>query len=130
MSAINPYQSPAEIAGKAAMIDESAQSVFWAWERLRLWYNAVLILLTIIGLSIFGVSELRPRRLVALLAFGAMIANVGFCIGPCLEGYLAWFGARRPVARLMVFAAGTLLSCLLASIVIMSLASPFAGIDD
>src|SRR5687768_12421764 len=95
-SFLNPYQSPRGTehhAETAPEIDHSSASdVFFAWERLRIWYNTVLLLVTLIFLPAFWADWVEPRQVPAKLVGSALIANICFCIGPCAEGYLTWLG--------------------------------------
>ena len=94
---------PVEIA------DESARAVFLAWERLRLVYNAVLVMIVIV----FSAAELPNREFLRFLARAAVGANLCLCLGPVVEGYAALLGADRRIARWVVFVPGLLLACLL-----------------
>ena len=117
MSAINPYQSPTAVQSSTLPgkpIDATAKEVFLAWEKLRLPYNIVLLLLTVGGFGLLGTGTIGPKELLGNLIGGAVIANVCFCAGPCAEGYLVWIGANRPITRMIVFAVGLALASLLA----------------
>jgi hypothetical protein len=93
----------------APPVGDTARAVFLAWERLRLVYNAtlVLIVLYIAGHNL-GNFEFRVFVLEAAVA-----ANLCFCAGPVAEGYLSLLGANRRVVRWLLFIPGTLLGCLL-----------------
>ncbi|HUE74856.1 MAG TPA: hypothetical protein VMP01_28575 [Pirellulaceae bacterium] len=117
MSAINPYQPPIEenpAVLSISAVKTTAQEVFLAWEKLRLAYNIVLVLVTLGGLGIVGTEFVNWRQLAVTLAIDAIVANLCFCAGPCLEGYLAWIGAERRITRTIVFVLGTILASLLA----------------
>jgi hypothetical protein len=80
-----------------------AMAVFFAWEKLRLVYNAVL---AIVVLGFLGVSGAETSlRFWFQLALAAGGANLCFCAGPVAEGYLCWFGLERRTVRVLLFAA-------------------------
>src|SRR5262249_45571426 len=60
-----------------------AMEVFIAWERLRLLYNAILVVSVLLHLkSLLGLFH------ASFLLEAALAANVCFCAGPVAEGYL------------------------------------------
>ena len=92
----------------------SARDVFLAWEKLRLVYNAALVLATALAVG-FGQPFRRvdvDRAFLAHLGEGAAILNVAFCAGPVLESYMAWMGAPRSAFRLALFTPGCLFAML------------------
>ena len=86
---------------------ESARTVFLAWERLRLIFNAVLTI-TVLAL---GSSFLADRACWRPLVYGAILVNICFCMGPVGEGYLSLIGIERRIGRWAVFVIGTLFGC-------------------
>lgn len=92
----------------------SARDVFLAWEKLRLVYNAALVLATGIGVVLGPDDVLADRAYLGHLIRAAVLANALFCAGTVAEGYLAWMGAPRRPSRAILFALGTLLTMLLA----------------
>jgi hypothetical protein len=91
---------------------DSAHAVFIVWEKLRILYNAVLVLITL-GV---GFPHLADSRFWAQSVAGAVAANICYCLGPCLEGYLSLLGWPRAGARWFVFMVGTLLAAFLAAV--------------
>jgi hypothetical protein len=93
--------------------DERATTVFLAWEKLRLLYNAILAAVVCwVGSGLLAHSAFWPQ-----LLMDAFLANVFFCLGPCLEGYICLFGGNgtpRATVRAVLFFLGTLLSVVLA----------------
>jgi hypothetical protein len=74
--------------------------VFFAWEKLRLVYNAVLVVVVLIKARFvddMGLESLIP---------GALIANLCFCTGPIAEGYFCLLGFPRPIGRPLLFCLG------------------------
>lgn len=109
----NPYQAPLDastlsehLAGQKAGT-ESARSVFLAWEALRLVYNGLLAIIVLACAA----SSLSNWDFWELLATGVFGANVCFCVGPILEGYVALLGAPRRVVRWLIFVPGMLFAC-------------------
>jgi len=93
---------------------DSAQSVFLAWEKLRLAYNVILLgVVLLLCSSLFGWSAFQNPSFWEYLVEGVLGANLCFCIGPWLEGWLAIAGANRRVVRWVIFVPGILLACLL-----------------
>jgi cytochrome c oxidase subunit IV len=89
---------------------DSARAVFLAWERMRLAYNAVLGFVVVL----LAGSDLFDPAFYGFLLRAAVLANVCFCLGPVIEGYLSLLGVDRRAARWFVFLPGLLLACLLA----------------
>jgi hypothetical protein len=85
-----------------------AMAVFFAWEKLRIAYNLVLVVVVVLFALTTGKSHYFLFWL--NVAWEALIANVCFCAGPVSEGYLHWLGYQRPVARWLLFVNGLLLS--------------------
>lgn len=125
---VNPYQAPKDGDSPAVASpivgDASAREVFLAWERLRVPYNLLLLVATCFALPFAWADWVQPRRVFLGLVFGAIVANVCFCAGPCAEGLLHLLGARRNGARICLFAAGTLFSLLLAMFAILLMTYP------
>ncbi len=97
-------------------------ATFFAWEKLRLLYNAILTVLVFD----FEVNHGWPRDIWFWLqvAVGALLANVCFCVGPVVENYLRLLGRTGSLARLILFCLGTLLAVFLADSCLHSLHSP------
>jgi hypothetical protein len=97
------------------------------WERKRLWYNAALVVPTILGFGLASVAIVlddRPIRvglggiLFALLLL-IVAANLAFCLVYAFE--FLWVGRGRPTPRLqfdrrVVFVVGLLVAAALAFI--------------
>lgn len=96
------------------------------WERKRLWYNAALVVPTLLGLALGGLANaLDDSSQVGLggMLFALLIlivaANLVFCLAYAFE--FLWGGRGRPMtqlrlARRVVFAVGLLLAAVLAFI--------------
>lgn len=111
---------------KSAKADLS--KLCWAWEKLRIPFNGVLALVTIVGYLLAptfiesGTSEvvLEVKRsiffLIALPVLG-IGANVLFLLGPLGEAYLYLLGLNKAWLRWAAFALGTGASALLAFLI-------------
>lgn len=97
----------------------SARDVFLAWEKLRLVYNAALVLATLAGMALNPQASFLDRSFLRLLLYGSVVANVLYCAGPVAEGYLAWMGAPRRSARAVVFTLGCVLGATLAFVCVV-----------
>jgi hypothetical protein len=89
---------------KITLDEPTAMQVFFAWEKLRLIYNIVLVFT-----AVLICWPILPFIFVETLG-AALIANVMYCAGPVAECYLCWFGVPRLIARAIVFVLGLLLS--------------------
>lgn len=129
MNLKNPYLSPRPTdSDAAALVAESptetlgsiAKQTFFAWEKLRLIYVAILGVETIlIGLTGDGAAWDPGFWLIVILC--AMVANVCFFAGPILETYVRWLGFPTKALRWVLFIAGTLFTGLLAMVCLVEL---------
>ncbi len=105
----NPYQASSLAADATAprADDATAREVFLAWEKLRLYFNLILLVETLL-LGLLAMGLLWPHLPECL--FGALVANACFCLGPVLEGYAEWIGIERGVTRWVIFIVGTLVA--------------------
>lgn len=106
---------------------DSAYANFVAWEKLRLLFNAILVVVSVLALVprvlLFGQAfPLGPVSLIgylALLPFGAVAANLAYCVGPTVEGYLVMLRIGRGFARAIVFTLGVIAGSMLAFVSVM-----------
>jgi hypothetical protein len=114
------------MTGKAEEISvtrqpESAQTAFLAWEKFRFVYNLILVgVVLIVAAPLYGWSVFGDAAFWEYLAFGCFAANVCFCVGPWIEGWLALAGGDRRVLRLVVFVPGMVLACILTGAALLS----------
>lgn len=94
---------------------EQLGRMFVRWEKLRMLYNAALVLWTLLWAVVFGPRLLLDVSFWDACVFGALGANACFCCGPLLEGYLTWFFRSHIAVTGVLFTSGTLLSLLLAT---------------
>ena len=94
--------------------DASAHAVFVAWERLRLAYKGLVVVL---ALALSGRALGHPSYWGHLVLMG-IAANINFCAGPVAEGYLTVLGVPRRHGRWIVFALGCALAVALTALVV------------
>jgi hypothetical protein len=111
---INPYASPQLAPASPAELPAVALAPFLAWERLRIWYNTILMLVVVLSVLPFR-NLWFSDRLNFYCIEGAILANICFCVGLVAESYLRMFGWWQSWQRWALFAAGTLLAALLAA---------------
>ncbi len=107
----------------APLTEETARSVFLAWEKLRVAFNAVLVVVVLLSAG----SALRDRAFWLFLVGAALQANLCFCLGPVVEGYLSLLGSNRLIARGIVFSLGVMAGSLVTFAAVLSW--PFKGLD-
>lgn len=101
--------------------EETANEGFLAWEKFRLAYNLILFVIVLVTLVATGkIATLGIDECLQILA-GAFLANVCFCVGPWIEGWIALAGANRSVVRWGLVVVGTPLACFLAFAVTLNL---------
>jgi len=132
----NPYASP-EGPSEARISQEDVLSptdqrclcvgrVVVAWEKLRIVYNVVLAVEAAAFLvGVFPVGR-TGRGLVKQIVLGGLAANLFFCAGPVIDGYLSWLGLRSRWITSILFLLGTALAMLMGAAYL----GPFAAIDD
>ncbi len=120
----NPYaappsepiaESPQIKAVSTDSLDAIARRTFYAWEKLRIVYIGVLVLIT---LGFVGLRRLWGLELSFTMIVGAVGANVCFFAGPVVETYVVWLGYRGKRLRYVLFSAGLALSIGLAVVML------------
>ena len=127
MSTENPYTAPTDAplpveTSNERSLMEIAKSTFLAWEKLRIFYIAILAIFCIV--CILVVSSVQANTMAGLscdwvellfmLIGGAVFANVCFFAGPIVETYAYWLGASAGWLRISLFAIGTIFTSVLA----------------
>ncbi len=110
----NPYAPPSaaiELPPIATNVPELR--LFFRWEKLRTFYNTVLVVETQLSFLLYP-PPLPWPELVSWLVILAVLANVAFCLGPVLDGYANWLGLGGLVTSLVIFVLGTIVAALLA----------------
>jgi hypothetical protein len=105
----------------------SAVAVFFAWETLRLCYNATLIIIALAMGSFTGI--VGSHLFWAPCIYGAFLCNICFCVGPVIEGYLCWFGANRLAVRCFLFVSAVLLSVAIEIVAVWGLVNRLDKLD-
>ena len=110
----NPYAPP--LAGSEPEEGQrpALREIVLSWEKLRLWYNAILL---VPGLAvIIGWTSKQGMPVFVALVMAVMVgvgANFCFLLGPAAELYLrGLFRQGRPLGRgrLLIFGAGLVVS--------------------
>jgi len=83
--------------------------VFFAWEKLRILYNGLLILVVLVRIEF-------NLQLFFFFLEPAIYANLCFCAGPVAEGYLTLIGLPRQQFRWLIFWVGFFITFALAII--------------
>ncbi len=92
----------------------SAKNIFLKWERLRLVYNAVLVVTVVVAWARWGCHHGCVHAGVPVFLIArAIMANVCFTAGPAVEAYASWLGCRARWLRPALFILGTLFAILL-----------------
>jgi hypothetical protein len=109
----NPYRSPEAVSvespgpgGMEATKFAQVGRVVVTWEKLRVVYNAIGIIPTVL-IAIF------VRHFLVGLVECVVLANLCFCFGPLIDGYLTWFGFRHKAVTIVLFVLGTCIMLLL-----------------
>src|SRR5262245_33357895 len=111
---INPYAAPQPIAADRPLAMDASLAPFLAWERLRIWFNTILVLVVVV--SVLPHRELWfSYRLNYYCIEGAILANICFCVGLVAESYLRIVGWWQDYQRWALFLMGTLLAAFLAA---------------
>ena len=110
----NPYAPPAYSAEEQAVRAAALREIVLGWEKLRLLYNAILLVPGIAVLSVWTMKGGMPW-VVALFSalFVAAGANVSFFLGPLAELYFrGLFRNGRSIGkgRWLIFGAGLVIS--------------------
>src|SRR5262249_34009250 len=111
-----------QVPAVTPVVRSDAMDVFFAWEKLRVFYNLVLagpVLSHAIGSGIG--MDIAFWLWVCEWAFGA---NLAYCAGSVAEGYLCILGFDRRCIRWCVFVAGLLLSVLSTFVALGRMAAP------
>jgi hypothetical protein len=122
----NPYKSPLEVSEEGTEAKPQREAMA-AWERLRLWYNAVLageVLLLVLLLSGHYALSLLKEDFKRVLG-GALLANVCFCTGQVIEYYLGLIRLRGRAVRISIFIVGLLIAMQLTLLAILQIAYEF-----
>ncbi|HEY2839159.1 MAG TPA: hypothetical protein VGJ26_08425 [Pirellulales bacterium] len=98
-----------------------ARAIFLKWELLRIAYNALLVVATIL---LAGPSNLLKADVLVLVIEGAVIANILFFAGPIAETYIRWLGLNQAWIRWALLGGGTILTVLVAAFELHAKLSP------
>ena len=79
--------------------EQTAMQVFFAWEKLRVVYNGILLVHLFAKLSKISRNEFRTGEFLNFL----LVINLFLSTGPVVEGYLCWLRVPRTMARWVAF---------------------------
>ena len=123
MNSENPYSAPIAIDSSVEKpkserestetLNAVARRTFWAWEKLRLIYNAILFAVTGLVCWLEPILISHEDFWLGLIP-EAIVANLCFFCAPILESYVCWLGFRWSWLRPSLFILGTLLASVLA----------------
>ena len=119
----NPYAAPPTEADASKpksndRADFDFGDILRRWERLRIVYNAVLIVWTLFLLALL--MGRTPIALFVAVPFGGLLANLLYLLGPAIEAYATWFGFWHRSMTYILFLAGLGFTALLALGVLIS----------
>jgi hypothetical protein len=107
MNPYEPSQTPIPVATAADGLPW--QDIFWEWERRRLWYNLVLVVIVLLGLGATGFGLSFAWTMFECVVAG-VLANCCYCAGPIVETYLTWLNQKRIGWGILLFILGLLFS--------------------
>jgi len=116
----NPYEAPTTTAmfDAASNQTDTPYGLLQDWERRRLWFNGILIALTLV-LGILLDVVILEYRFWAFAVQGAVVANVCFCAGPVATWHVSRLGFNQRVTGTLLFWIGTALSMLLTAVALV-----------
>jgi hypothetical protein len=115
----NPYSAPQSLESVSFLNEPElslltlARSVFICWEKLRIVYCGLLMVVT---MFILGIFDNEDRRIVILIIKGAIAANVLYFAGPIIDTYVRWLSYKSAWPRWLLFCSGTLLAMFLTAV--------------
>ena len=116
----NPYAAPPHGESsdrqsvKAHEMVVDFRPIMRRWERLRLYYNATLVLLVLVLSFVVYPRHIADPEYWILVCVGGLFANVCYFAGPTLEAYGTSFRVWYKAFTLMLFFAGLGFTALLA----------------
>lgn len=123
----NPYAAPTQVNSGASLlgfkIEISSSGIVATvlrWERLRLLYNAALVILVLLLSFTMVPQNLREFGYWAAGLRGAVIANISFVAAPIAELVATFLGIWRSGFTQVVFALGVSFAALLATWCVLS----------
>ena len=131
--AFNPYSAPEEMRDPAdptsalSTRDQRCLTigrVLVTWEKLRILYNAILGVEALFVFFVGWRAAVHFDDIVITIGVGALTANVCFCLGPLMDGYLSWFGLRSYAITACLYVVGLGIAVLLGGILMLALAAP------
>ena len=110
----NPYAPPLAGSEPDQSQRPALREIVLAWEKLRLWYNGILLIPGLIAIAGWIGKQGMPIFVTVIMsAMVAIGANFCFLLGPVAELYLrGLFRDGKPLGRgrLLIFGAGLVVS--------------------
>ena len=103
---------------------ETTRQIFRRWERLRIAYNLILVVLVVVVTLTARRDDTDWYQLVAKCSVGAIVANMLYIAGPIFESYLNWLGFRSRATTSIIFVAGLLCAMILATLSVLTVLQP------
>ena len=119
----NPYSAPTSASANIAGVDFAP--IIRRWERLRIYYNAILISLVLLVTIVRFPGHVSDPAYWAKIAFFGLIANLCFLTGPAIEGYGTRLRIWNGAMTMVLFLAGLGLTAYLAIACIAALTGTF-----
>jgi hypothetical protein len=128
---MNPYQAP--VSGDPRSAEAAAagtrRGVVWFWERGRLFYNGIQLLISVVMIIVTGAPSVMFWPNVSTYLFFAVVANVlySFAYGLELVLRISWLRPYAREVRWLALIGGTLLACGLTVVVMHDIVLAFPG---
>jgi hypothetical protein len=111
----NPYEPPsAPLEAKKTESQRYDLRLFLDWEKLRLLYNAILGVETLLLLMVMPPARGKIIAVGAQLVMACLAANLCYCLGPVLNGYSELIGFRGRAVTIVIFSLGMIVAMFLA----------------
>ncbi len=114
----NPYASPESVdasdrdCSKSLVVDFGP--ILLRWERLRLYYNGILITAVLLLTSVVFPNLFLEVDFWGCVVVGGVISNLCFFSGPLIEGYGRFFCVWNDMLTILLFLAGLIFTALMA----------------
>lgn len=115
----NPYAAPVSKGKRVERPTPAGMGVNFVpivrrWERLRIYYNGILVSLVLLLVLSFVPHHFVDPSFWLWVVFGALFSNLCFFLGPSLEGYGTYARLWNNVLTGLLFLVGLGLTMLLA----------------
>jgi len=87
--------------------NDSFGFVIARWETFRIIFNAFLVIACLCFTTLADPENFLDPEFWMFLAFGALVTNLAFFLGPAIDGYLRWYGVWTAPVAVLLFLVGT-----------------------